>query len=338
MYIKRYTIASIVLIALIGWYVYAYVTSATMNVDFFGVVLPTLPIAIWVIVPLIILYVASVLHMSFYALLGSLRLRKYDKDYEKLLDAITEAYLLKKERNHQFKTPRYKLLGSIIDNANLFSTQTAGINTDNEKLDSVLRVIEGIRNGNVEDIKKFSLKPTNALVIQNDRNRYKKGDISAEDMLKSATNYDDDLIKEVYLDFVSDATLNAIELYKRFLIKESFFVILARVHTDLDALDISNEQLIALIKDAKLDTKDLIQTSKILSTGMPPEERIKLFEVLSENREDAIESYLYTLFDLEMNTPAYEFLDNTQVDEYLNFKAYRALKESGKNFNINLLV
>jgi hypothetical protein len=39
-----------------------------------------------------------------------------------------------------------------------------------------------------------------------------------------------------------------------------------------------------------------------------------------------------------MYSPADEILMASRDDEYLNFKAYRALKESGKNFNINLFV
>jgi len=36
--------------------------------------------------------------------------------------------------------------------------------------------------------------------------------------------------------------------------------------------------------------------------------------------------------------PADEILENSQDDEYVNFKAYRALKACNKNFNINLFV
>lgn len=174
MYIKRYTVASFILIALVGWYVYAYISQDTTGIELFGVVLPALPIAVWVIAPLVILYIASVAHMSFYSLLASLRLRKYDKDFDKVIDAIADAYLAKDERDHQFKTPRYKLLGSIIDSTTLFPTEALKANTENEKLDAVIKLIEDVKSGEVVEIKKHGLKSTNALVIQNDLNRYKK--------------------------------------------------------------------------------------------------------------------------------------------------------------------
>ena len=96
MYIKRYTIASLILIVLVGWYVYSFVTQDSISIEVFGIYLPSLSIAMWVTVPLILLYIASVFHMSFYSLLGSLKLRKYEKDYEKIVDAIIDAYLGKK--------------------------------------------------------------------------------------------------------------------------------------------------------------------------------------------------------------------------------------------------
>ncbi len=338
MYIKRYTIASFVLIALVGGYVYSYVTQGTNSIELFGIALPSLPTAIWVMVPLVLLYVTSVLHMSFYSILASFKLRKYNKDYDKVIDAIVDAYLAKAERSHIYNTSRYKLLGSIIDSTRLFPTEALRADTENEKLDAVIRVVENIRNGEVEDLKKYSLKSTNALVIQNEKNRYKKGDISAENILKHSANYDVGLVKDIYTDFVKTASVNAIEQYKSLLSKESLYIILSRVNADENSLEISNEVLISFLDILELDAKDLVQISTTLSTGMIPEQRMKLFETLSENSEDAVEAYLYTLFDLEMLAPAKEFLDNTQNDEYVNFKAYMALKECGNNYNINMFV
>ena len=338
MYIKRYTIASLILIALVGWYVFAYVSQDTTAVEVFGIVLPALPVAVWVIVPLVILYIASVFHMSFYSMLSGFKLRKYDKDYEKVIDAIADAYMAKDERNHIYKTPRYQLLGSIIDNTTLFPSASLNAGTQNEKLDAVLKVIEDIKNGEVVELKKYSLKPENALVIQNDRNRYKKGDITAENILSHVENHDDSLVNEAYADLVKTASLSTVEKHKSFLTKESLFDILARINANENTLEISNEALIDLFNILDLDTKDLIKVSSALSSTMIPEQRMKLFETLTEKREDAIEAYMFTLFDLEMIASANELLENTQDDEYLNFKAYSALKECGKNFNINLFI
>ena len=338
MYIKRYTIASLILIALTGWYVFAYITQDTMSIDFFGIMLPSLSTALWVVVPLIILYIASVMHISFYSLLGSFKLRKYEKDYDKLMDAIAEAYLGKQNRSHSYKTPRYKLIGSLIDNTTLFPAANLSAEIDNDKINDVLKMIEEIKNGNVVDLKKYSLKPTNDLVIQNERNRYKKGDLKAEDILSNPDKYDKSLSKEVFADFVKTSSIKMIEKYKSFLTKDALFEILKRVNNSENHIDISNDELIELLSSLDLNKDDYIKISSTLALDMIPDQRIKLFESLSEQHEEAMDAYLFTLFDLEMLSPANEILENTQPDEYLNFKAYQALKECNKHYNIKLFV
>ncbi len=338
MYIKRYTIAALIFIILAGWYVYAFITQDSMSLDFFGIPLPSLSIALWVVLPMILLYLASVFHMAFYSMLGSFKLRKYEKDYEKLIDAIIEAYLGKENRNHVFKTPRYKLLGELVDNTVLFPSQTLSADTANEKINNVIKLINNIKSGEVVELKKYSLPADNALVIQNERNRYKKGDISAEDILSHANKYDRNLCVEAYTDYVKTAPLYAIEKYKEFLTKEALFIILQRVNASENALEVSNDVLLALFEKLDLDKNDYIKISTVLAGGMLPEQRIKLFETLSEEKDEAMDAYLYTLFDLEMLAPADEILENSQPNEYLNFKSYRALKECNKHFNINLFI
>jgi len=339
MYIKRYTIAALVWIGLVGWYVYAYVTQESMSIDLFGIPMPSLSIALWVIIPIFILYLASVAHMTFYSMIGNFRLRKYEKDYEKLINAVVDAYLGKKERNYSFKTDRYRLLGTLLQNSIIYPTDDMIGKIDDEKINTVLKVIQDIKNGEVADLKPYNLPSDNELVIQNERNRYKKDKINAESLLSNCTKYDDSLCKEVYVDYVKTASLNGIKKYKGFLTKEALHIILARINADENTLEISNEELIDLFKKLDLSKKDYIEISSILSKGgMIPEQRMRLFEILSDEDEDAMDAYLYTLYDLEMIAPANAILDNSQPNEYQNFKAYRALKECGKNFSIDMFI
>jgi len=323
---------------LVGWYVFAYVTQESITVELFGIVLPSLSVAIWVLVPLVVLYIASVFHMSFYSMLGGFKLRRYEKDYDKIIDAIVDAYLNKAERNHTFKTPRYKLLGGLLDNTTLFLKGEVSPTTDNDKINDVIKTVDIIKNGEVADLKLYNLKIENPLMVQNERNRYKKGDLSSEDILSHSSKYAKELCKEVYADFVKSKSVNSIEKYKEFLTKESLLEILSRINADENNIEISNEILISLFNDLDLVMKDYINISMALSHGMIPEQRMKLFEILSSEKEEAMDAYLYTLYDLEMLAPANDILDISQSDEYQNFKAYRALKECNKHFSIELFI
>ena len=339
MYIKRYTIAALILMASVGAFVYTYVTQETKSIDFFGIPLPALSIAVWIVVPIFVLYVASVLHMSFYSFLGSMNLRKYEKDYNKIIDAIVDAYLGKKSRSHTFKTDRYSLLGKLLENTTMFPVGNVIGLTENEKIDGVLKIIGDIKNGEVVDLKPYNLLKDNELVIQNKRNKYKKGILKAEDILSNETKYADVLREEAYVDYVKTASISNLLKYKALLSKDSLYIVLARVNAEEYTLEIKNEELLSLIKSLNLSVADFIKLSAVIATGgMIPEQRIKLFEMLSDENEDAMDAYLYTLFDLEMLAPVDSILDNSSDKEYQNFKAYRALKLCNKNFSIELFV
>jgi len=339
MYIKRYSIAAFIWIAFVGWYVYAYVSHESMSLDFFGIHLPSLSIAVWVVIPLLVLYVASVFHMAFYSMLGNFKLRRYEKDFEKIIDEIIDAYLGKQKREYTFKTERYQLLGKLLEKSTLLPNPDLIGTTGNEKIDNVLRLIENIKKGEVVDLKPYNLLPENPLVIQNEKNRYLKGDVTAEQILSNCAKYAEELCRFVYTDFSKKASLYNLLKYKAYLTKEALNNILARINADEFTLSISNEEIIELIKKLDLTKEDFIEISKTLAKGaMIPEQRMKLFEVLSEENEEAMDAYLFTLFDLEMIAPADEILQNTQPEEFQNFKAYRALKECGKNFSIYLFI
>ena len=336
MHIKRYTIASFILIALVGWYVGTFVSDESISINIFGVVLPSLSVALWVMIPLIIFYIATLAHISFYSMMGSFKLRKYEKDYEKIIESIAEAYLGKENRNHIFKTPRYKLLGKLIDNTTLFPNNMDSSSIEDEKISSTIKLIEDIKNGEVVELKKLSLSIDNALVVQNNRNKYRNGILTAEDILSHSDNYDSALLKDVYIEFVKTSPVYAIENYKQFMSKEALFEVLARVNADENTIEISNEALIVLFETLELDSEEYTEASSILSFTMIPEYRIKLFETISDDKEEAMDAYLFTLFDLEMMAPADAILEISQSDEFLNFKAYRALKDCNQNFNIKL--
>ena len=339
MYLKRYSIAAFIWIALVGWYVYAYVTHESISLDFFGIHMPSLSVALWIVIALFVLYLASFFHMAFYSMLGGFKLRAYEKDFEKIIDAVIEAYLGKKSRSHTFKTDRYKLLGTVLEKSTLYPKPEIIGATGNDKIDNVLRLIDAIKRGEVVDLKPYNLRPENPLVIENEKNKIKKGELKVADLLSNSTKYADELCQYAYNEYVKTATLKNILKYKAFLTKESLHTIMARINADESTLTITNEELVELLNKLELTKEDYIELSITLSKGgMIPEQRMKLFEMLSEEHEKAMDAYLFTLFDLEMLAPADEVLENAQPDEFQNFRAYRALKECGKNFSIYLFI
>jgi len=100
----------------------------------------------------------------------------------------------------------------------------------------------------------------------------------------------------------------------------------------------SSDELFSLLQGLKLTSKDFIDISVAMSKNMIPEQRIRLLEMVSETNDDAMEGYLYTLYDLQMIDTANEILTNTSKDDYLIFKAYRDLKRANKHYDIALFL
>ena len=337
MYIKRYSIAAFILMALIGSYFYISFPNEKLAVSLMGINLPSLHIAVWIVLAMVVLYLSTVAHMLYYSIIGSFKLRKFRKDSETFVDSVSDALLGRIERNHSYKTERYGVFAKVVDAAHLdvFKEIPA---TGDEKLDQTIALINKIKNGEHVDLKKYRLSQKNPLVQQNDLNAYNTGVIAEEQVLNDADKYSQELVSLAFTNYVKTAPLNLIDKYKSFLTKTVLFNIVARVNADENILDISTEHLIYILSEVELEEECFINLSATLSNNMLPDERIKLFKQLSDENDIAIPAYLYTLFDLEMIAPAEEILENSQPDEFISFKAYKALKDCHKNFAIDLFI
>jgi hypothetical protein len=337
MYIKRFSIAAFLLIGLIGSYFYVNFPNEHLAIDILGVHSSTLPIAFWIVLPMLILYLATIAHMLFASIIGSFNLRKYRIDSETFEDSIKDALLGRIERHNKYKTDRYSLFGKVVDRSRLQLIKDIPA-TGNEKLDETISLVSKINAGEHVDLKKFYLSKANPLVQKNDINAYNAGDIAEEKILNNVDDFSEELVSLAFTNYAKTAPLTQIEKYKALLTKSVLFKIVARVNAEENTLDVSTEALISMFNAVSLTEEDFINLSATLSSDMLPDDRIKLFKQLADENETAVAAYLYTLFDLEMIAPAEEILDNSQDDEYVYFKAYKALKDCHKNFDIELFI
>lgn len=337
MYLKRYTLATLALLLFMGWYVSQFLGySQSESISLFGVQLPALPIAVLVLIPVVVLYFASVIHMLTYSVKNFFKLRSYQKDYDKLIDLIIDE-LLFKEKKHSFKTARYELLGQVLENTSMMVKGELK-ETGNERLNAVLKVLNELKSGKPVDLRKFNLSETNPLVLQNQQNRMRNLELTSEEILKRRDKYSRDILEKALVNYAATAPMSAIEKYKEYLSKDALFIILARVNSPANTLDISNEEIIALISKLELKKADYLSVTKELSIHMIPEQRIQLMQDLADKDDEAQDAYFYTLFDLEMIDKAKECLEGIPSADAMKFRAYLALKQSGHNFNINLFI
>jgi hypothetical protein len=180
MQLKRYTFASFILMILVGSATYM-INSETISFDLFGIHFPNLPVAIWVVVPVALMYLASIMHMAFHALLGNLKLRKLNRDSEKMADSLRDALLGVKDRNNVYKSDSFKVMGKLIDNAQLLPFDSLK-EVGNETIDEALQLLRDVKDKKKVDIKKFHLANSTSLMIQNNLNRLERNEINADEV------------------------------------------------------------------------------------------------------------------------------------------------------------
>ncbi len=336
MQLKRYTIASLILMILVAAAVYS-IDNESLSFDLLGMHFPNLPVAFWVVVPLIIMYLASLLHMGVYALVGNFKLRRLNKDHEKMIDALRDSLLGVGERNYVYKSDAYKLMGKLIDNALILPYETLR-SVGNEKIDEALELMRDVKEKKKVDIKKFHLPATTSIAIQNNLNRFERGEMDADSVLSRPDSYGEIVCAKAYESYVKTASVGSVMKFKHLFTKTSLIDFVQRVNASENGIQITNEELATIFGSLKLTSYDWVDLSEAMSKNMLPEQRIRLFEMLSEHNDDAMEGYLYTLYDLQMIDTANEILNNTAHNDYLIFKAYRDLKKANKHYDISIFL
>ena len=334
MYIKRYSIGALLLIFAIGWFVYGFVTNESLHISVMGIMLPSLPAAVWVAIAMLLLFAGTVAHMLFYSVVGTIRLRRYEKDYGYLLDAFADAYLQKEERQHQFKTERYSLMGKLIDHSKIVPNRDLeGI--DHPKLSVVVETIRKINNGESVDLKRFNLPASNPLVRLNQINLLSEGKLEAETVLSRPDRYEPAVRAMAYEQLAVFAPIHVLEKYRAFMTFRALLAIVTRINAEKNTLSVPNTTVVDFVSKIEgLRSLDYLYVALGMGEHMLPEQRIAVFEMLSDRDEKALDGYLFTLFDLEMVDKARELLHMTAESEYILFKAYADLKVCNKHYDV----
>lgn len=254
-----------------------------------------------------------------------------------MIDALRDSLLGVGERNYVYKSDAYKLIGKLVDNSLILPYETLR-SIGNEKIDEALELMRNVKEKKKIDIKKFHLPSTTSIAIQNNLNRLEAGEMDSDSILSRPDSYGEIVCAKAYESYVKTASVGSIMKFKHLFTKASLLDFVQRINAAENGIQISNEELAALFGTLKLNSADWIDLSEAMSKNMLPEQRIRLFEMLSEHNDEAMEGYLYTLYDLQMIDTANEILNNTAHNDYQIFKAYRDLKRANKHYDIAIFL
>ncbi len=331
--LKKYIFSAIVLIVAIAGYVFS-LESADYRVEVANTVV-ILPIAIWVVAPAILLFIASVLHILYYSFKSYLNKRSVTKDKENLLNLIKNN-LTGNNTNQEFKSDTFKELGNILQQLNM-SIKDIEFNTENKTIDSLAHKILQINSGEHVSLKEFKLDSTSTLVLNNNINRTKIDPDYCIDIINKASSHSEDLVEAAFINALKSKSFTTIKkLLENFTLNKKMTIELLITDAAYDSqFTFTNSEIINYITKIDFSKEDYLLLAKKYTHRMSPEQIIKLFEDLSSNNETANEAYLYILFEYEMIDEIREIINNSQKDEYIPYKALLDLKDSGKNYNFD---
>jgi hypothetical protein len=331
--LKKFTLFSILLILLIAGYVFSLESG-----DYMIEILDkgfVLPVAVWVILPVVFLFLASFAHIIFYGFKNYLSSRAIVKDEENLVELI-RSNLLHKDELKTFKSKEFKEVGEILSQLRLnlkgvdFSSQNKYVN---ETVDKVLR----INSGKYVSSKELKLPNDNVLMQKNLENKINIDDDFCLEVLKKSSVYPAQIVKKAFMQIVKNKSMTTIkkQLENITFDKEMVKALFKKDSHQQEEFALTNNEIIKYIKSADFSRLEFIELAKLYKNRMVPDQLIKLFEDLSSENEEAAEAFLHVLFEYEMLDNVREILANSSKTEYLPYKALLDLKDTGKHYTLD---
>lgn len=332
MRIGLYLFASItflIIVAVLGF----VANQGYYDLSFFGFSL-NLPVAIWVILPMGMLLIFSVLHMAYYSTKNFFLLRKWHKDALSLDEAVYWSILQEPKELH-ISINDMQDIAEILSKSSL--NPSLGILVNNQKLNEALEILTKINNGEYVDLKakKLSkqLSSSNNLSIKNSINRLAVDSKFADEVLSSSSNYDEKVVKAA---LTHVAKTQSVDKYKKYVPQmdiKQIGIVLDRVYKGENVA--FSEDFIRQISDnLSFECKDYVKLASASVRALNPKITLSLFNSLQQKDEKAEIAYLYLLLEYEMMDKAKEFLDANPENDFNKLKFFFELKQTHNNYKL----
>ncbi len=328
--IKRYVLLSVVYMLAVGLYVYSF-SGDKYTLDLYALTL-TLPVAVWIVVPVFVLFLASVSHLAFYSFKDFFYKRALKKDYDTFIN-VSKSRILGEKSSLKFKTQWFRTPGLVIKSFKYISGQNTP-DLENEELVEYCKVVSSIQSGKYEDIKKYKLSRDNDLFMQNEKNRLKEEPKYCYSILKNCDNLESELCKLAYSELLNIGTFSEIKKYDFHIDKGMFRRMMERYLDEEDDFDIDINSIEKMLEQFNANSEDYLELAQEIKIKLDPDTLINLFRKLyNEKGQLAANAYLYTLYELQMIDKVRDILDNSDEDEFLKFKTLLFLRDHGKTID-----
>lgn len=331
-----YIFAALTLGAIVGAFTYT-INPNNYIVELMGINF-NFPVAVWVVMPMAILLLFTIVHMIFYSLKSYFKLNKWHKDAATLDDALYWSMV------NEPKTQKYAI-SEISSSAALLGQAQIEVLDNVEglspRLAKVMNIITKIKNGEYVDLKENKMSKVftegNPLLIKNRMNRLESDDKFVEEVMKSTTSYSDPVRIKALEIFARKETFFKARKYAMVFDVKNFFTMLNRVNKEED-MELTSEILDDFVSALKFSCNDFIRIANITRKQFSPDENLMLFRKYQNENPKAQHAYLYLLFEYELQDEVSAYLEENDDRDFIKARALHELKKSDKHYKIEDLI
>ncbi|HIP44254.1 MAG TPA: fatty-acid--CoA ligase [Sulfurospirillum arcachonense] len=335
--IKRYILLTVVYMLAIGLYVYSFNGDVyTLSVYKFSL---ELPIAFWIVLPTILLFIASTTHMMYYSLKVFWKDRALKRDFENFKIALSEK-VLGEDSTLKYKSEWFKFIGKSLKI--LKYKEIEDFNTEDERIEANRQVLKDLNDGKIVELKKYRLSSENILLEQNEMNRLQEDTKYSSTILKECKDTSSELYQKAYFEYIKYASYSDIKKLDFIPTKDMFRVLMERYLEEEGtvAIKLDLDEIQELLMQFKANREDYLELAYEIKTKLEPDALIALFEKLYNSPEHsaAADAYLYVLNELQMIDKVRDILENSDEEEFEKWKTILFLRDHGKNVNSGLFL
>ncbi len=327
MKIKLFVFASITYMIVLGAFIFTInAENYTLELGSYSL---TLPIVIWFLLPVFVLFVVALVHMSFYGLLRYLKYKHFFDDADKF-EALACEVLLQKPNRTTFKTQEFKNAAELCK-----SVKTRKKIPNFAKFNEAIELLNELDEGKSVNLRKFKLDEDNALCVQNENNRIKNDLNYAFSRIKGKKEFEDEsdlLAFETLLQNGDMAQIQSVKLTKdasqRLGLIERF---------EKGTLQMSGAEFESLLNAGGFDEKDFLSAAKMSVKKLNPDALIAVFKRLKNTYPEALRAYLYILAEFSLFDELRLEIGNDKT-HFNDFKIVLLAREKNQKVDLNKLI
>jgi hypothetical protein len=336
MRLALYIFATLVLMAIVAAFTYTVNPNHYM-IELMGINF-NFPVAVWIVLPMLLLVILTLIHMLVYGLKNYFILKKWQKDASTLEDALYWS-LVNEPKEQKYGIDTIKSSALLLGKASLnVSDNVEGLTP---RLARVVNIIQKIKNGEYVDFKEEKMSKVfnqgNPILIQNRLNRLESDDKFIEDVLKSTSEYSKIVQTEALEVFARKESFLKAHKYAKVFNVKNFFIMLERITAD-DHLELTPQILTDFIHTLDLSCQDFIKIVSVTKKYFNPEENLTLFRGYQVENAKAQNAYLYLLFEYELLDQVAIYLTEQEDHEFMKFRALLQLKQEDTKYKLEDII